>query len=101
MSAITRPGTLLAIAVASYLIVVAAAFATPNVCFTPTWFNVVSWIFLPLGIVSTFAAVFIYGHRQEWNVVGSIIGAAISTVLVGVPAVYGTFAITIDSGCFS
>ena len=97
----SRPASLLAVAVASLLVVVIAAVATPRSCFTPTWFNVITWVFLPLGLLSTFAAVLAYGRAQGWHVLGSVIGAAMWTALVGVLVVYVTFALTIDSGCFS
>ena len=43
----SRPGRLLALAVASYLVVVVAAAVTPRSCFSPGWFSVLSWLFLP------------------------------------------------------
>lgn len=97
----SRPGKLLAVAAASYLVLIVGAVATPRSCFAPTWFDVFSSIFLVLGLLSTFAAVFEYGRGQGWHVVGSVIGAAVSTGLVGVLAVYATFALTIAPGCFS
>jgi hypothetical protein len=98
---VTRPRSLLALAVGSYLVVVVAAVESPRGCFTPGWFNVVTWIFLPLALLSTFAAVFAYGRRQGWHVLGSIVGSLVSAALLGGITVYVTFAITIDPGCFS
>ena len=81
--------------------VVAAAFEAPSGCFEPAWFNVVLAIFLPLGLLSTFAAVFVWGRGQEFHLLASVICAAVATALVAVLAIYVTFALTIDPGCFS
>lgn len=97
----SRPGALLALAVASYLVVVVAAVEAPRACFTPGWFDVVSWVFLPLGLLSTFAAVFVYGRNQGWHVLGLVVGSLVSTALLGGMVLFVMLDLTIDPGCFS
>jgi len=94
-------GRLLALAVASYLVVVVAAAVTPRSCFSPGWFNVLVWIFLPLGLLSTLVGVFVFGLEQGWSLIGTIVGGLLSTALVGVIIVIVLLELTLDSACFS
>jgi predicted permease len=92
---------MLAVALASFLIVVVASAESPRGCFSPGWLNIVTWIFLPLGLLATFAAACEYGLRQGWSLLGTFIAAVASTALLGVIVVYVILELTLDPGCFS